>query len=1206
MTDSYPLNYDKSCWSVIKQFFKRNGGNHLVEHQISSYNNFITRDLSKMLTNHDPMVLSYDYDEDRKVFNYEISITFGKYMLSPPKIFENDGVTKIMYPNEARLRNFSYWSKLYVDVFIKTKERKVEGDIVKEKKLSNILIGKIPIMVNSVMCSLQKLTNTKKSELKECKYDLGGYFIINGGERVIISQERTAGNQIHVFKQNKAAAKYSHIAEVKSVDLNKSGLPKSLQIKYISKSSEDRKKCIKASIPHIRQDVPVCVLFRALGILSEKDILSYIVYDVDEPSNKEIIKLLKPSLMEAYDIRDQNMAIEYLCKYVNVLGYVKTQSDRERKYNYICQILEKDLLPHVTNTKKHKAYYIGCMIRKLLRVYLKQIPYDDRDSYKNKRIDTPGVLLGNLFRQYLTKMEKDMKNAINKEYMNGSWKASGNIHDIITDANITKIIKSNTIESGLKFAFSTGNWGMKSSSSGKQGIAQLLNRLTYNSSLSYLRRVNTPIEKSGKLIQPRKLNATQWGVVCPAETPEGASVGVVKNLALCAHITLYSNPEIVYSILDKNGIIKLLDIEPKQIMKKTKVFVNGNWYGVHEDPLSLLYVLRKNREIGVINMYTGITWDYKTNNLYVNTEAGRSCRPLFKVRNKKIIFNDKIAELLDKNIISWNNLLNPNLNTFLDLSGVIKNKKAADKMYKILNKYALLEFLDVHELDNSMVAMKPKILGKKNKKGEYYEYTHCEIHPSLILGVLASLIPLCDHNQSPRNTYQAAMGKQAMGVYTTNFKHRMDTLAYVLHTPQIPLVNSRLQDYLPSNKLPSGLNAIVAIASYSGYNQEDSVMVNQSGIDRGLFHSTFYRTYKTDAKKKVASGEEEIICRPDSENTIKMKPGSYDKLNKYGFIPKDTKVDGGDIIIGKKIALRKSSKNKKVQFRDNSCELRHNESGHVDKIFSNVDGDGYRFVKMRTRSWRRPTIGDKFSSRHGQKGTIGMIYRQEDMPFTKDGIVPDIIVNPHAIPSRMTIGQLIECIMGKTCANLGRHGDATPFTNMSVDEIGDILEKQAGFQRYGNELMYNGRTGQQLKTTIFIGPTYYQRLKHMVKDKMHSRATGPLVSLTRQPAEGRARDGGLRFGEMERDCILSHGSSSFLKEQLMEKSDKYSVHVCRECGLISPVNEDKNIYMCKKCNNVTKFSRVEMPYACKLMFQEVQTMSIAPRIITEPDRYKMK
>ena len=1184
----FTLKWEKSCWSAIEKMFRRSGGNHLVEHQISSYNNFIEKDLTKMLTNHEPILLSYDWDEELRRFTYEIEISFGKYMLSKAIIHENNGSTKTMYPNEARLRNFTYWSKLIVDIIVSTTVKTGDTSISKRKTIPNVLIGRIPIMVGSKLCSLQKHSTFHKSEHHECKYDLGGYFVVNGGERVVISQERTAENQTHVFKQNKSST-YSHIAEVKSVNGERYGLPKSLQIKYTS-TGIDRKRCIKASIPHIRQDVPVVILFRALGIESERDILKYIVYDPEDDENKELLRLLKPSFIEAYDIRDRKTAIEYLSKYVNVLGYVKTETDRDRKFKYISSILQKDLLPHVTNTPQHKAYYVGYMIRKLLMVYQNKLPYDDRDSYANKRIDTPGILVGSLFRQYLTKMEKDMKNAINKEFTNGSWRASDDIHSILNASNIYKIIKPNTIESGLKFSFSTGNWGVKSVG-GKQGVAQLLNRLTYNSTLSYLRRVNTPLEKSGKLIPPRKLHATQWGVVCPAETPEGASVGVVKNLSLSAHITSYTSPRVVYAILDKYGIEKLMDLEPHELHGQTKVFVNGNWYGIHREPRALYRLLKRSRETGEIHLYTSIFWNYKSNIIFIHTEAGRACRPLFRLKDGRLLYNDKIADLLKNDVLHWNNLLNPCINEHLEIDD--------PKLTELLRNNAIIEYIDVQELNCSMVAMTPHEITKP--RPFKYEYTHCEIHPSLILGVLASLIPLCDHNQSPRNTYQAAMGKQAMGVYSSNFKHRMDTLAYILHSPQLPLVNSKLTQYLPSNKLPSGMNAIVAIASHSGYNQEDSVMLNQSGIDRGLFHSTFYRTYRTDAKKKLSSGEEEFFCKPSRDTTIKMKPGSYEHLNEYGVAPKNTKIKGGDIIIGKHVTIKnknRKKKNSKYVFRDNSIALRHNETGIIDDIYSNVDGDGYKFVKMRTRSWRRPSIGDKFSSRHGQKGTIGMVYRQEDMPYTKDGIVPDIIVNPHAIPSRMTIAQLIECIMGKSCSILGRHGDATPFTNMKVDEIGDILEAQ-GFQRYGNEIMYNGRTGKQLKTTIFIGPTYYQRLKHMVRDKIHSRATGPLVSLTRQPAEGRARDGGLRLGEMERDCLLSHGVSSFLKEELMEKSDKYSVHVCKECGLISPVNEEKSIYNCPSCNNSIEFSRVEIPYACKLMLQEVQTMSIAPRLITE-------
>ena len=652
----------------------------------------------------------------------------------------------------------------------------------------------------------------------------------------------------------------------------------------------------------------------------------------------------------------------------------------------------------------------------------------------------------------------------------------------LNGSNIYKIIKPNTIESGLKFSFSTGNWGVKSVG-GKQGVTQLLNRLTYNSTLSYLRRVNTPLEKSGKLIPPRKLHATQWGVVCPAETPEGASVGVVKNLSLSAHITSYTSPKVVYAILDKYGIQRLLDLEPKELHNQTKVFVNGNWYGIHKEPRALYKLLKRCRETGEIHLYTSIFWNYKSNIIFIHTEAGRCCRPLFNISGGKILYNDEISKLLENDVLSWNNLLNPTVNAHLSTKCVVN-----PSVLKVLQRHAIIQYIDVQELNCSMVAMTPHDLVKK--RPFKYQYTHCEIHPSLILGVLASLIPLCDHNQSPRNTYQAAMGKQAMGVYSSNFKHRMDTLAYILHSPQLPLVNSKLTEYLPSNKLPSGLNAIVAIASHSGYNQEVRLCLINLGLTVDCFTLRFTGLTEQMQKKKLSSGEEEFFCKPTRDTTIKMKPGSYEHLNEQGYVPKDTPVKGGDIIVGKHVTIKHKSKKKKTSkysFRDNSIALRHNENGIIDDIYSNVDGDGYKFVKMRTRSWRRPTIGDKFSSRHGQKGTIGMVYRQEDMPYTKDGVVPDIIVNPHAIPSRMTIAQLIECIMGKSCALLGRHGDATPFTNMSVEEIGDILEKHGGFQRYGNEVMYNGRTGEQLKTTIFIGPTYYQRLKHMVRDKIHSR-----------------------------------------------------------------------------------------------------------------------
>ena len=467
-------------------------------------------------------------------------------------------------------------------------------------------------------------------------------------------------------------------------------------------------------------------------------------------------------------------------------------------------------------------------------------------------------------------------------------------------------------------------------------------------------------------------------------------------------------------------------------------------------------------------------------------------------------------------------------------------------------------------------------------------------YTSLILEPI--LVFHSNHNQSFK--YISITGKQAMGIPSTNYKLRMDTMTHILHYPQQPIINTNIGINLPSHHLPNGINVIVAIGSFTGYNQEDSVILNKSSIDRGLFKSTFYRTYKDDEKKIQSSGQEEKFTKPNASNTKGLKPGSYAKLNNSGFINENTYVDTNDVIIGK-ISPTKNKKNGIKIYKDSSTMLRPNENGFMDKVYINSNGEGHRFAKCRTRTARIPDIGDKFSSRHGQKGTVGMIYNEEDMPFTKDGIRPDIIVNPHAIPSRMTIAQLMECITGKVCTILGGYGDGTPFNNTSVKDIGKILSEKCGFERNGNEILYNGQTGKQMNVEFFIGPTYYQRLKHMVEDKIHSRSTGPKVLLTRQPPEGRSRDGGLRFGEMERDCILAHGMMQFLKERTMDVSDNYRMFICNKCKLIAAVNYNEKISKCKACNNYIDFSEVRIPYACKLLVQELESMSISSRMITQ-------
>ena len=1157
----------KMMWQVVEKMMGQYNGKQLVRHHIDSFNDFIENKIPCIIKQSNPISIFHSYQPEINQYKHEIIINFTNSYHTNPLIHENDGSTKLMFPQEARLRNLTYSAPLYTDITIQVVENPMDESlktILSEKKIEAINIGKIPIMVGSKYCLLEK----EKTKNDECKYDLGGYFIVTGNEKVIVSQEKIAENIVFAYEINKNQSKYSHICEIKSCSTEGFHIAKNVGVKLTSKENSFG-RTLKISMPHVKIDLPVMIIFKALGITNDKDIIEYIL--LEDNNSKEMLRMLKPSIEEASIITTKEEALTFILKNSMILGQPKDlEFTDEKKLEIFSSMLERDFLPHVGKNFNTKALFLGYMIKKLLKCFFKQINYDDRDSYCNKRVDTSGYLMALLFRQYFNKLIKDMRNSIMKELNSGPWKNNMNVENVINSTNLYKILKSTTIESGLKYGLATGNWGIKTNNS-KVGVAQVASRLTYNSTLSHLRRVNTPTEKNSKLVPPRKLHNTQWGIICPPETPEGGSIGLVKNLAISTIITSQTSEYPVYGNI-KDKLISIESINSLDELKnRTKVFINGNWLGCTDHSIEMYKDLKTKKRLGIINIYSSVSFNYKMNELHVFTDSGRCCRPLLVVKENKLTLTPE-----DVSRRSWNSLIVKNIE-----EGPLHTEEGC------------IEYIDTTESFNTLIAMKPKEL-ESNKKN----YNYCEIHPSLILGVLSSCIPFSNHNQSPRNTYQSAMGKQAMGIYATNYKKRLDTNAHILHYTCKPLVNTRIGRLLPSNNIPNGMNVIVAIGSYTGYNQEDSVILNQSSIDRGLFRSTYFRTYKDDEKKLQSSGEEEKFTKPDPNITKSLKPGSYEKLSYNGMIKENTFVNPNDIIIGKIIPVKSSKDKERKVFKDASTMLKNNESGFIDKVYTNCNADGHRFCKVRIRTERIPKIGDKFSSRHGQKGTVGVVYRQEDMPFTKDGITPDIIINPHAIPSRMTIAQLMECLLGKACANLGGYGDATPFNDVDIKDIGNVLEKSCGFERHGNEILYNGMTGKQLSVKLFMGPTYYQRLKHMVEDKVHSRDTGPKVLLTRQPPEGRSRDGGLRFGEMERDCMIAHGTLQFLKERTMDSSDNFRVFLCNTCGQITQVNLEEKISKCKKCNNFINFSEVRLPYACKLLIQELESMGIAPRLIT--------
>ena len=1171
-------------WDIINSYFKNKHLEQLVKHQIESYNHFISVQLENTLNMFNPTIINSenDYIRDNDIYRLQIEINFKNLKIHRPQIYENNGATQVLFPSVARLRNFTYSSSVLVDIHIEYTVLNGEGYTNKnvyKKQLNNIYIGKIPIMLKSNICVLQQYKYLDSDSTGECKHDPGGYFIINGSEKTVIGQERAAENQIYCFNLSKNSSKWTWSAEMKCIPDWKAISPKQINI-LISKKNNEFGNSLYLQIPRIKNPIPLFIIFRAFNIISDRDICKLIVLDLNnlekDKIKKRMLYYLKASIVDANNCLTYNDAVNYIAN--NVI-YVPLNQDREKagtkKYNFALDVIANDIFPQC-RTVKEKVYLLGHMTNVLLKTNFGVIEETDRDSYVNKRIDLVGNLLNNLFRNYFNKLVKDMNKLIIKEINNGSWKSNENYENIINTTNIYKIIKSTTIENGIKRALATGDFGIKQVNSNKVGVAQVLNRLTYIASLSHLRRINTPIDKNGKLIAPRRLHNSSWGFLCPAETPEGGSIGIVKNLSFMAHITIPSDSQPLYDNVI-NDIININEIDNNypDLHEKVKVFINGVWVGITENPKQLYNNLKKKKAAGIINVYTSIVFDINLLIIKICNDSGRLCRPLFKVINNKLLYTDNIINKIKNNELSYDDLM---------LSCKIDN--------------SVIEYIDSGEQNNILIAIKPSQMKNNKDSNIVYKYTHCEIHSCLIFGILASCIPFLEHNQSPRNTYQSAMGKQAMGVYITSYRNRMDKCGYVLTYPMRPLVDTRLMNIIKLNKIPSGEQVIVAIASHTGYNQEDSILFNKGSIDRGLFTSTIYSTEKDEDKKLF--GNQEIRSRPDPSNTKNIKFANYDKINKDGIISENTLVEDRDIIIAKIIPIKdnKNDFTKTIKNQDESRMYRTNEETYVDKTLLSCNGDGYNFCKIKLRNFRKPLIGDKFSSRHGQKGTIGNIIPESDMPYTEQGIRPDIIINPHAIPSRMTIAQLKETLMGKILLELGLFGDGTPFQEYDINTLAKQLQN-CGYESHGNEILYDGLTGEQLTMNVFIGPAFYQRLKHMVSDKQHSRSIGPMVNLTRQPAEGRSRDGGLRFGEMERDAMISHGASRFTKDRLYDSSDAYSVYVCNQCGIIVKYNDKESIHSCNVCKNKTDFKMVNIPYSCKLLFQELQTMNVVPRIICE-------
>jgi len=1035
----------------------------------------------------------YESIVGNKIYSYRF--LFDDISIKPPVI---PGKDEYMFPEDARKNNYTYSARIeasikqiqeITDINTDEKTIRIIGEVEKEHPIASI-----PIMVKSSYCNINLRKDVKNTE---CEYDPGCYFIVKGNEKVIIGMERMCDNKMLVFskKDNNFTSGLQTYATVNSKRRDYTEMVQTLNVKMKKDGS------IFIETPHFN-DIPLVVMLRALGIISDKDIVDYITNDANDIQMSNILRKslsdnMMPGVKESgveLQIKEQEHGITALLSKIKRFKKL-TDSNEEtkeiQKRMFIYKTLKEDVLPHLGDNLMNKAIYICQMVRSMLNVYLNRVKPDDRDSYVNKRIDMPGTLIAQLFRQFYKKMLNDIYKYFEKKY-NG---------DDDNPISVINQIKPSTIEIGLINGLSTGVWGIQKA---RKGVSQALQRYSFLQTISYFRRIVTPSVDSStqKVVSIRHARSNQYGFLDTVETPEGGKIGLQKHLSLLADVTLYSkSQEAIIEDLLENKIIDIKDIHPYEFNKNIKIFLNGNWLGFTDKPAEVVNFLRDKRAKNYINHHTSIIYNIYNKEIKVYSDGGRMIRPLLNVTDNKLnLTSDMIKEI--------------------NLTGTIKNK--ISRWSQFLLKYPnIIEYVDVEESEYLMIAMKIKdlyihnkrmnqIIKNPNPSGDkinryndsvYIKYTHCEFHPCMMLGTSSACIPFADHNQAPRNIYNFSQSKQGKGIYVTNERFRMD-ITYRLANPSYPLVQTRPMRYLKTLDMSNGENVIVAIACYSGYNQEDSLIFNQSGLDRGLFRSYVYKKYTDEIKKNPSTSQDDKFAKPDPSKVSGIRKANYEKLNNLGYVPQETKIENGDVIIGKISPIDPGTDNQAKIYKDNSQVYKANVDAHIEKVYTGIyNNDGYEMYAVQVRSERIPNIGDKFASRHGQKGTCGIVLPAADMPFTKDGIQPDLIMNPNAVPSRMTVGQLLECVLGKVSALRGHFSEATPFNDYDIKEASDIL-KSYGFNEHGFEDLYCGMTGKKIRSQIFIGPTYYMRLKHLVQDKIHGRARGPRQVLTRQPPEG--------------------------------------------------------------------------------------------------------
>jgi len=1108
---------DSQMWNLLKHFFKDKG---LVKQHVDSYNDFAEKGLQAIVDEVGEIPIEIE--------EYSLKIKLGKIEIGTPRVTEVDGSERQIYPTEARVRNLTYAAPLHLEMIPIIGEREGQTEIV--------YIGDFPVMLKSRICPLSSLTSEELVRIGEDPLDPGGYFIVNGSERVVVALEDLAPNRILVDTE-KTGVTPTYKAKIFSTTV---GFRARIEVTMKSDGA------ILISMPGVPADLPIIVMMKALGIEEDAKIAEMVSLEMDIESE------LESSFDKAQGVISAKDAFLFIG---NRLAPGQVEEYRMKKAE---TVVDRNFLPHLGRAPANrfdKAVFLAEIANRIIELKLGKREPDDKDHYANKRLKLAGSLLAELFRIAFRNLTRDLKYQLERITVKRH-----------VELSIVNAVRPGIITERVQHAIATGNWVR-----GRVGVTQLLDRTNFCSTMSHLRRLQSPLSRSQPNLEARDLHPTHWGRLCPNETPEGSNCGLVKNLALSSTISVGVDPKEVVNRLHKMGVVKLEEADKKLRQDGAKVIVDGIIAGYCKEPEALAKEIRALRRTAKLSSEVNVVYYPPTiegakPELYVNSDAGRVRRPLVIVENGKAKLTEDHVERIQREELGWEDLV----------------------------KEGMIEYLDADEEENALVALDPAKITDRT--------THLELASYATLGICASLIPYAEHNQSPRNAYESAMAKQALGVFSTNFFNRVDSRAHLLHYPQSPTVKTKPMEIVNFDDRPCGQNCVVAVLSFQGYNMEDAIIFNKSSVDRGLARSTFFRIYEAECRQYLGGLRDKLEV---PEAGIRGYRGDrfYRLLEEDGIISVESPVAGNAVLIGRTSPPRFLEEYREFEVRgptkrDSSVCMRPSESGVVDLVFMSESIEGSKLVKVKVRDLRVPELGDKFASRHGQKGVVGLLVKGEDMPFTEEGLVPDIVINPHAIPSRMTIGQFVETIAGKVAAMRGEQVDGTPFSNEDPNSLREAL-LNLGFQYSGREVLYNGISGEKLAADVFVGVVYYQKLHHMVSDKMHARARGQVQMLTRQPTEGRARGGGLRFGEMERDCLIGHGASALLRDRLLEESDKYIAIVCENCGLLAYHDIKQNKYVCRICGEKGVISPVAMSYAFKLLIQELMALGIAPRVRVE-------